>query len=153
MFRYFLVIFSIILSCTAGVWADETKQFLSDHCFDCHGGDNPESNLDLRKLSLDLADPKIFQNWVNIFDRVVKNEMPPRDALQPPRVNRNHFVSSLAQELTKSHRKRNDVVLRRLNQREFENTVQDLFGVHVRLREYLPKDNSIGGFDNVGEGL
>ncbi|MDB4331793.1 DUF1592 domain-containing protein [bacterium] len=153
MFRYFLVIFSIILSCTAGVWADETKQFLSEHCFDCHGGDNPESNLDLRKLSLDLADPQIFQNWVNIFDRVVKNEMPPRDALQPPRVNRNHFVSSLAQELTESHRKRNDVVLRRLNQREFENTVQDLFGVHVRLREYLPKDNSIGGFDNVGEGL
>ena len=45
------------------------------------------------------------------------------------------------------------VVMRRLNRVEYENTVRDLLGVSVELRELLPLDGSRDGFDNVGEAL
>src|SRR5206468_257300 len=45
------------------------------------------------------------------------------------------------------------VVLRRLNRVEYDNTVRDLLGVDIELKELLPLDGSAGGFDNVGEAL
>ena len=44
------------------------------------------------------------------------------------------------------------VVLRRLNRVEYENTVRDLLGVDIDLKELLPLDSSANGFDNVGDG-
>ncbi|MGE0757500.1 MAG: DUF1592 domain-containing protein [Pirellulaceae bacterium] len=43
--------------------------------------------------------------------------------------------------------------MRRLNRIEYENTVRDLLGVRVELKELLPPDGSRDGFDNVGEAL
>jgi hypothetical protein len=45
------------------------------------------------------------------------------------------------------------VVLRRLNGVEYENTVRDLLGVKVELKDLLPEDTSAAGFDNVAEAL
>src|SRR5205085_4616415 len=45
------------------------------------------------------------------------------------------------------------VVLRRLNRIEYENTVRDLLGVQVNLKDQLPQDGSADGFDNVGAAL
>ena len=43
--------------------------------------------------------------------------------------------------------------LRRLTRVEYENTVRDLLGVDVDLKEQLPQDGSADGFDNVGAAL
>ena len=48
---------------------------------------------------------------------------------------------------------RQRAVLRRLNRTEYQNTVRDLLGVDIDLKELLPMDSSAGGFDNVGEAL
>jgi hypothetical protein len=45
------------------------------------------------------------------------------------------------------------VVMRRLNRTEFENSVCELLGIQVELKDLLPLDNSAGGFDNVGDAL
>src|SRR5205807_6440161 len=45
------------------------------------------------------------------------------------------------------------VVLRRLNRVEYENTVRDLLGVEIDLKEMLPLDTSAHGFDNIGDAL
>jgi len=42
------------------------------------------------------------------------------------------------------------VVLRRLNRVEYENTICDLLGISVRLKEQLPQDSAADGFDNAG---
>ena len=44
-------------------------------------------------------------------------------------------------------------MLRRLNRAEYENTVHDLLGVNVDLKDALPLDSSANGFDNVGDAL
>ena len=50
-------------------------------------------------------------------------------------------------------RKYGRVVVRRLNGTEYENTVRDLLGNDVNLKELLPEDNSTSGFDNVSAAL
>ena len=45
------------------------------------------------------------------------------------------------------------VVLHRLNRVEYENTVRDLLGIEVNLKEQLPQDGSAFGFDNIGDAL
>ncbi|HUQ69572.1 MAG TPA: DUF1587 domain-containing protein, partial [Planctomycetaceae bacterium] len=44
-------------------------------------------------------------------------------------------------------------MLRRLNRTEYENTVRDLLGVEVNLKELLAQDGALDGFDNVGAAL
>ena len=62
-------------------------------------------------------------------------------------------LATLAKALIAADRARNDVVLRRLNRKEYENTIRDLFGVSVQVQAVLPPDTPLAGFDNVGEGL
>jgi Protein of unknown function (DUF1587) len=42
------------------------------------------------------------------------------------------------------------VVLRRLNRVECENTVRDLLGINISVKDQLPADGSADGFDNAG---
>ncbi len=45
------------------------------------------------------------------------------------------------------------VTVRRLNGTEYENTLRDLLGTNVALKEMLPEDSTTAGFDNVSSGL
>lgn len=45
------------------------------------------------------------------------------------------------------------VAMRRLNRVEYENTIRDLLGIQVELKELLPPDSSANGFDNNAEAL
>jgi hypothetical protein len=45
------------------------------------------------------------------------------------------------------------VVLRRLNRSEYNNSVRDLLGTSLAPADTLPKDESVEGFDTVGDGL
>jgi hypothetical protein len=44
-------------------------------------------------------------------------------------------------------------VLRRLNRVEYQNTLRDLLGIEMDVRDLLPEDSASDGFDNVGEAL
>src|SRR5262249_53125591 len=43
--------------------------------------------------------------------------------------------------------------IRRLNRAEYENTVRDLLGVDIDLKDVLPSDTPVNGFDNGAEAL
>jgi hypothetical protein len=42
--------------------------------------------------------------------------------------------------------------MRRLNRREYQNTLRDLLGVEINVAE-LPSDTGTGGFDTAGQNL
>jgi len=48
---------------------------------------------------------------------------------------------------------RHEMVARRMNRVEYENTVRDLLGVDTPLRDMLPEDGQSHGFDNVASAL
>ncbi len=137
----------------ADQWRDEIEPFLQAHCADCHDGSDAEGGLDLLRLGTELSDAELMRRWVLIHDRLGSGEMPPKTAMQPSATVKSTAVATLATALTTADLARNDVVLRRLNRGEYENTIRDLFDVHVEVKSLLPQDTSSSGFDNVGESL
>lgn len=131
----------------------EIRGFLSRYCSDCHDGEASEAGLDLSKLELKLENEATFSRWELIFDRVQTHEMPPEDATQPPESERSGFVRELKPRLLEAHAASKGTVLRRLNRREYQNTINDLFGTNLDLAGMLPEDGKAHEFDNVGEAL
>ena len=134
-------------------WQDDLRPFLQAHCIDCHSGADAEGSFDLAALGGDLTDAELMRRWILVHDRIAAGEMPPADQPRPAEAETSTAISTLAAVLTRADRALSDVVLRRLNRNEYENTIRDLFDVHVEVKEILPQDTPTSGFDNVGEGL
>ncbi len=131
----------------------EPQAFITRHCLDCHDADSAKGGLDLSALPPDDGDPKLHQRWVRIHDRVAAGEMPPPPKRQPPANERSTFLQTLATDLSASHAARKGTALRRLNRREYENTVNQLLGIRANLADLLPEDGRAQGFDTIGEAL
>lgn len=136
---------------------DQIRPFLVKHCQECHGTDKPKGNFSVDKLSADFADGTNRERWQKVLKRVRTGEMPPKAKPRPPENEAralfdwigDRTVAAAAARRTAEGR----VVLRRLNRIEYENTVRDLLGVEVSLKDQLPQDGSAEGFDNVGAAL
>lgn len=133
--------------------AKTIESFLRTYCFDCHGHGGDEGGLDLEQLDSDFGDEATFVRWQRIHDRVEAGEMPPESGQQPAAEQRAAFVQSLASQLSQAHSERKGTVLRRLNRREYQNTLNDLFGTQLDLAAMLPEDGLADEFSNVGESL
>ena len=120
---------------------------------DCHDADTKKGGLDLSSLSTDGTDAAAHKKWVRVYDRVVSGEMPPAKKPQPAANELKTFVATLGSDLTAKHAAQKGTVLRRLNRREYQNTINDLLGVNVDVMALLPEDGRAHGFDNIGEAL
>jgi hypothetical protein len=129
------------------------QPFFRRSCSDCHLEGMAKGGLDLAAVSTDLRDAEALRRWVRIYDRVRLGEMPPPRKEQPPAGERDAFLNALGGSLTRADLARRKVVLRRLNRTEYENSVRDLFGVHADVRDLLPEDAYLHGFDSMGEAL
>ncbi len=127
--------------------------FLKTHCFDCHANGAAEGGLDLAQLGTKLDDVARFAVWERIYDRVAGREMPPQSSPQPTAAQRSGFLQTLGSPLTAAHAARKGTALRRLNRREYQNTLNDLFGVNLNLIDRLPEDSRSHEFENVGAAL
>ncbi|WDQ16261.1 DUF1592 domain-containing protein [Rhodopirellula sp. P2] len=135
------------------VSASPILAFLQTHCRDCHADGASEGGLDLDTLGQTITGAADLAAWVRIHDRVQAGEMPPPDATTLNASDRSDFTTALAAPLTQHHAAEKGTVLRRLNRREYENTLNDLFGTAVELETLLPADGRSHEFDNVGEAL
>ncbi|MCA9116811.1 MAG: DUF1592 domain-containing protein [Planctomycetaceae bacterium] len=127
--------------------------FLKQHCGGCHSGGAAEGGFELSQAGPDLTDAETLRRWVRVHDRVRAGEMPPANEPRPREAAVSGFLASLSSTLTTADRQQREVVLRRLNRVEYENTLRDLFGIHVDVQGLLPEDASAGGFDNNGQAL
>jgi hypothetical protein len=132
------------------------RPFLAQHCLECHGIEKPKGELRLDKLSTDFADSACRECWQTVLGRIRSGEMPPKSKPRPPEKESRiltEWITKNTDAALAARRGHGRVVLRRLNRVEYENTVRDLLGVPVDLKEMLPADTSAYGFDNVGEAL
>jgi len=136
-------------SAVASAW----DGLLATHCGDCHGAGAAEAGLNLATLSRDLRDEATFAVWERIFDRVDRGEMPPEGEGDLSDADRVAITGTLGRSLTAAHAARRGTVLRRLNRREYQNTLNDLFGTDLDLASLLPEDSRSHEFDNVGSAL
>ncbi len=129
------------------------QPFLDQHCMDCHDSDVKKGDLDLSSLSTSGADAAALKKWVRVFDRVAAGEMPPPKKKQPSQDAVQDFMTALGTDLSAKYNAQKGTVLRRLNRREYQNTINDLLGVNVNVIDALPEDGRAKGFDNIGEAL
>jgi len=148
----FLLLFLAQAAFTAD-FSDKLTPFFNKHCYECHDESSGEGGLNLDALSRDLGDEAVMEKWVRLYDRVADGEMPPKENEAPSTGERRLFREDLAPSLVAAHDARKGTVLRRLNRREYENTINDLLGIRLDLAATLPEDGRSGEFDTVGEAL
>ena len=123
-------------------------------CIDCHDTDT-DTRLNFEKLGHDLSDAATFRQWVKIFDRVDKGEMPPKKKKRPDPVLKNKALTALEADLSAANLKeqaaQGRVAARRLTRLEFEYTLQDILGIGGNLKRHLPPENASAKFANVAE--
>lgn len=145
----------VVISAANG--APPTAAFIDKHCVECHDADLKKGGLDLSSLQWQPNERTNFDEWVQIFDRVKKGEMPPRKKARPEEGEQKVFLSGLEASLHDHQAavlaETGRTVLRRLNRVEYENTVHDLLGIQTPLKDILPEDTPMHGFDTVAEGL
>jgi len=134
------------------------EAFFEKHCYDCHSGEKPEAGLDLATASRDLADPAAMARFVRIHDRVAKGEMPPAESPRPAAEELASFLAGLDARLVDADSariaKHGRARMRRMTAAEFENTLKDLLALdRLEVRDLLPHDGSVAGFDKVADGL
>lgn len=139
----------------------EVRPFLETYCYSCHGEEKQKGDRRFDTLGSELSDDNVLTDWQDILDLLNLGDMPPEDAdLQPSDGEISRVVARLTETIAKTHELNQDSsptpVLRRLNRREYLNTVRDLFGFNMTLFDPttgFPEDDEVEGFDNVGAAL
>ena len=99
--------------------------------------------------------PATLARWAAVIERLEAGEMPPEGEPRPPEQDVRALSDWIAPRVAAADpprrgRPRGRTVLRRLNRVEYENTVRDLLGIKINLKDQLPEDGSADGFDNAG---
>jgi uncharacterized protein DUF1587/cytochrome c len=135
----------------------KVKPLIEEYCIDCHDAETKKAGLRLDNLAADFRDSKTGAVWIHVFDKLASGEMPPKKKEQPPegelRAAEEFLRAQLHDASLERQQKEGRVTVRRLNGTEYENTLRDLLGTRVALKEMLPEDNTTAGFDNVSSGL
>jgi len=132
------------------------KEFLAVTCGKCHATDSPEANFRVDDLPLAIDNVAAADRWQKVLGALNSGEMPPADEPQPEAAAKADFLDVLAKTMVVARKSLADqggrVAMRRLNRREYRNTLRDLLGVEVDVGD-LPADTSPLAFDTVGASL
>jgi hypothetical protein len=128
------------------------------YCLACHSTAKKKGDLDMERFtSLEEArrDPHPWQAVVEMLDN---GEMPPRKSPQPGAGERRRLIAWARGLVDEQARARagdpGRVVVRRLSNAEYDNTVRDLTGIDLRPARDFPADGAAGeGFTNAGDAL
>lgn len=134
------------------------REFILNHCADCHDEETRKAGLNLVDLDYQPADSANLVIWVRVHDRVEAGEMPPIKKPRPEPAELGAFITKLAATLTASEEALLEgtgrAMQRRLNRFEYENALRDLLNVPwVQIRNQLPEDGEAHRYNKLGEAL
>jgi cytochrome c553 len=132
------------------------KALFQETCVSCHGPDKQKGKFRVDTLSFEIKDIETAERWQKVLNQMNSGDMPPEDEKQPANAAKADFLDDLANVMVAARRTLGDqngvITMRRLNRREYKNTLRELLGVDVNVSD-LPADGGGGGFDTVGANL
>ena len=132
------------------------KSLLKEHCEGCHGAEKQKGKFRIDELSFSMTNLETAEKWQKVLNQINSGEMPPDEEKQPSREAKADFLDDLSNAMVAARRSLSDqrgvITMRRLNRREYRNTLRELLGVEINVSE-LPSDTGTGGFDTVGSNL
>jgi len=135
--------------------ADANLATIQQYCVGCHNDKAKVGGATFQGITADsvAANPELFEKAVR---KLRGRVMPPPGAKQPDGKAVDSLVSWLEASLDKlpspAHIS-DQVVLHRLNRKEYENAVRDLLLVDVDAASLLPPDDTAQGYDNIASAL
>lgn len=140
--------------------AAEPHAFLKQYCNDCHGPEKQKGDRRFDQLSLPASKVDDVLDLQDIIDQLNLGDMPPKKAKQPKEDERSAIVTAFTKEVAEARKKFSSTggqtVLRRLNRREYVNTIGDLLALDMRLIDptaKFPRDQMAEHLDNLGDVL
>ncbi|MDF1713019.1 MAG: DUF1592 domain-containing protein [Akkermansiaceae bacterium] len=134
--------------------------FLHNYCFDCHDSASEKGEREFESLKIPLASIQDLVAAREIIDQITLKEMPPRKKDQPSDEERLEVLGVLRSEVEAARGRfasnGGKTVMRRLSNREYENTLEVLFGRRVDtlgLTADFPKEKTSRHIDTIGESL
>jgi hypothetical protein len=132
------------------------RAFFKDNCLNCHNAEKQKGKVRLDDIAFTVDTVEKADLWQKVLNSINSGEMPPEDEKQPDPAAKTEFLDDLSRMLVTARAVLSDsggkITMRRLNRREYKNTIRDLLGVDLRVNE-LPADGGAGTFDTVGSSL
>ncbi|MES2693391.1 MAG: DUF1587 domain-containing protein, partial [Verrucomicrobiota bacterium] len=137
------------------------RTFFTNYCVECHGPEKQKGERRFDQLALPAAHPDTVIELQDAIDQLTLGEMPPAKAKNQPKEGEvRDMVTRLTQLVAEGHAKfastGGQTVLRRINRREYINTVGDLFGMNMTMFDpttKFPRDQVVQHMDNIGDAL
>jgi len=147
-----------------GGFAQTLKPFLARYCTACHGAEKQNADRRFDTLTGRIEDDNTLVDYQDILDQLNLGEMPPRKAgqqiAQPSNAARRQAVQWLTARIARYHAEHRpaarETVLRRLNAREYRNTLRDLLALNVTIfnpSRHFPRERETAHLDNNGATL
>ncbi|MEY5026197.1 MAG: hypothetical protein RLZZ244_1725 [Verrucomicrobiota bacterium] len=132
------------------------RGLFENYCVSCHGPEKQKGKFRLDDLPLSITNLETAERWQKVLNQLNSGEMPPEGEKQLPNAAKTDFLDDLSNAMVAARRTLADqnglITMRRLNRREYQNTLRDLLGVETPVAE-LPPDTGTGGFDTFGANL
>lgn len=140
--------------------SEVAMEFIATYCFECHDDLTAEGERDFYDLEFPITDEKGLIAVQEIIDILNLGDMPPREADQPSDAERLAAVEALTAQVANVYAELQSTggqtVLRRLNEREYLNTLEDLFSRRVDTfapTSTFPADQTYEHVDTIGDVL
>ncbi|MGL4400041.1 MAG: DUF1592 domain-containing protein [Luteolibacter sp.] len=136
------------------------KTYLTTYCIECHGAEKQKGDRRFDELSLPASKADTLIELKDILDQMHLGDMPPEDSLQPPAAEQKAILEMLNLALSEGREKlastEGTTTLRRMNRREYINTIGDLFAMNMDAFDptaSFPRDQAEENMDNLGDVL
>ncbi len=142
----------------ANEYTAQVRPILTRYCVSCHSPEKKKGDLNLEPFDSLEAVRKDPRAWQAVWEKLEAGEMPPGKAAQPSPEERGLLTAwvrgFLVAEVKTHAGDPGRVVVRRLSNAEYNNTIRDLTGVDLRPTHDFPADGAAGeGFTNAGDAL
>lgn len=133
------------------------KPFLAMYCVKCHGEKLQKGERRFDTLAAKIDGDSTLVDYQDILDQLNLGNMPPKEAKQPTNSERQKVTKWLTGMLETYHASKKstggETVLRRLNSREYRNTIRDLLHLNTTMFDPtvgFPRDQMSEHLDNQG---
>lgn len=165
MKHFCLSITALLLAQTVALAAEEApvvampsqhQALLKEHCSKCHNEQQQEGSFRVDDLPFTITTLESAERWQKVLNQLNSGSMPPDDEKQPEGLAKTNFLDDLSHVMVAARKSLGDqqgvITMRRLNRREYRNTLRELLGVEINVSE-LPPDTTSEGFDTAGANL
>lgn len=137
-------------------WDRNIRGLFSRHCIECHNKDEASGNVDLASDENPRHILRSRMKWQKVVEVLDSGQMPPKDERQPSQEEREQMVAFLHEtfgSIDCDSIGPGPATLRKLNRTEYDNAIEDLLGIDLKLSDNFSPDAMSFGFDNVSGSL